>query len=49
LRLPKLSFSRAGVYTFSFKVGKRTLFAKVSVVRPVQPKVLSQRTVTVVQ
>jgi subtilisin family serine protease len=49
LRLPKLSFSKTGVYTFSFKVGKRTLFAKVSVVRPVQPKVLSQRTVTVVQ
>jgi subtilisin family serine protease len=47
LRLPKLSFSKTGVYTFSFKVGKRTLFTKVSVVRPAQAKVLSQRTTTV--
>ena len=49
LRLPKLSFSKTGLYTFSFKVGKRTLFTKVSVVRPVQSKALSHWTVTVVR
>jgi subtilisin family serine protease len=49
LRLPKLSFSKTGVYTFSFKVGKRTFFTKVSVVRSVRAKALSHRTVTVVQ
>ena len=49
LRLPKLSFARTGVYTFSFTAGKRTFFTKVSVVRPLQTKVLGQRSVTVVR
>ena len=47
LRMPKLSFTKTGIYTFSFKVGKRTFFTKVSVTRPARATALSQRSVTV--
>ena len=47
LRLPKLSFAKTGLYTFSFKAGKKTYYAKVSVIKPSAAKKASQRAVTV--
>jgi subtilisin family serine protease len=47
LRLPKLSFAKTGLYTFAFKAGKKTYYAKVSVVKASTAKKASQRAVTV--